>query len=222
VPAWFVASPLRLLWLVPLTFVPQFFMVTDFGPDTAASVIPWPPMLAYYAVFFGFGALCYGQEAFEKNIGRRWPVCLLLAVPALLLALHWYELRGSLFVTSESNELSSLLHNNLLCSLFTVLYSWLMIFGFIGLFRQFFSEGNRRIRYISDSSYWLYVMHLPPIMMLQIWVNNWPLPSVVKLLGICAVSTAALLIIYEYAVRYTWVGTMLNGKKTRCTPNSLG
>jgi len=222
VPAWFVASPLRLLWLVPLTFVPQFFMVTDFGPDTAASVIPWPPMLAYYAVFFGFGALCYGQEAFEKNIGRRWPVCLLLAVPALLLALHWYELRGSLFVTSESNELSSLLHNNLLCSLFTVLYSWLMIFGFIGLFRQFFSEGNRRIRYISDSSYWLYVMHLPPIMMLQIWVSNWPLPSVVKLLGICAVSTAALLIIYEYAVRYTWVGTMLNGKKTRCTRNSLG
>ena len=221
-PAWIIASPLRLLWLVPLTFVPQFFMVTDFGPDTAASPIPWPPMLAYYAVFFGFGALCHGQEAFEKNIGRRWPVYLLLAIPALLLARHWYELRGSLFVTSESNELSSLLHNNLLCSLFTVLYSWLMIFGFIGLFRQFFSEGNRRIRYISDSSYWLYVMHLPPIMMLQIWVSNWPLPSVVKLLGICAVSTAALLIIYEYAVRYTWVGTMLNGKKTRCTPNSLG
>jgi len=221
-PAWIVDSPLRLLWLVPLTFVPQFFMVTDFGPDTAASPIPWPPMLAYYAVFFGFGALCHGQEAFEKNIGRRWPVYLLLAIPALLLARHWYELRGSFFVTSESNELSSLLHNNLLCSLFTVLYSWLMIFGFIGLFRQFFSEGNRCIRYISDSSYWLYVMHLPPIMMLQIWVSNWPLPSVVKLLGICAVSTAALLIIYEYAVRYTWVGTMLNGKKTRCTPNSLG
>jgi len=53
-------------------------------------------------------------------------------------------------------------------------------------------------------------------------VSDWPWPSVVKLLGICAVSTAALLIIYEYAVRYTWVGTMLNGKKTRCNPNSLG
>ena len=36
-PAWIVDSPLRLIWLVPLTFVPQFFMVTDFGPDTAAS-----------------------------------------------------------------------------------------------------------------------------------------------------------------------------------------
>jgi hypothetical protein len=222
VPAWFVASPLRLLWLVPLTFVPQFFMVTTFGPDTAASPIPWPPMLAYYAVFFGFGALCHGQEAFEKKVGRLWPVSLLLAIPALLLGLHWFGLRGSLFFTSASNLLPDLLANHLLCTLFSVVYAWLMVFGFIGFFRRFFSSGNRRIRYVSDSSYWLYVMHLPPIMMLQIWVSNWPLPSVVKLLGICAVSTAALLIIYEYAVRYTWVGTMLNGKKTRCTPNSLG
>jgi hypothetical protein len=220
-PAWIVDSPLRLLWLVPLTFVPQFFMVTDFGPDTAASPIPWPPMLAYYAVFFGFGALCHGQKAFENSIGRRWPVYILLALPALLLALHWYELRGGIFATSESKELSQLLYNNLLCTLFTVLYAWLMIFGFIGLFRQFFSKGNRYIRYISDSSYWLYVMHLPPIMLLQIWMSGWPWPSAIKFLAICMVSTGVLLLIYEYAVRYTLIGTMLNGKKTRHNPNNF-
>ena len=65
-------------------------------------------------------------------------------------------------------------------------------------------------------------MHLPPIMLLQIWMADWPWPSVVKVLGICAVSTAALLVIYEYAVRYTWIGTMLNGKKIRRNPDSLG
>ena len=222
VPAWFVASPLRLLWLVPLTFVPQFFMVTTFGPDTAASPIPWPPMLAYYAVFFGFGALCHGQEAFEKKVGRLWPVSLLLAIPALLLGLHWFGLRGSLFFTSASNQLPDLLANHLLCTLFSVLYAWLMVFGFIGLFRRFFSSGNRRIRYVSDSSYWLYVMHLPPIMLLQIWMADWPWPGVVKVLGICAVSTAALLVIYEYAVRYSFIGAMLNGRKTRHNTESFG
>jgi peptidoglycan/LPS O-acetylase OafA/YrhL len=221
VPAWFVASPVRLLWLVPLTFVPQFFMVTDFGPDTTASPIPWPPVLAYYTVFFGFGALCYG-EVLKKDVGRRWPLNLLLAIPALLLALHWYELRGSFFISSESNHLPDLLVNHLLCALFSVLYAWLMVFGLIGLFRQFFSGGNRRIRYISDSSYWLYVVHLPPIMLLQIWVSDWPWPSAVKFLGICTVSTVTLLVIYEYAVRYTWIGTMLNGKKIRRNPDSLG
>ena len=97
-----------------------------------------------------------------------------------------------------------------------------MIFGLIGLFRRFFSGGNRRIRYVSDSSYWLYVMHLPPIMLLQIWMADWPWPSALKFLVICAVSTAVLLVIYEYAVRYTWVGTMLNGKKTRFNADSLG
>ena len=222
VSAWFVASPLRLLWLVPLTFVPQFFMVNDFGPDTAASPIPWPPMLAYYSIFFGFGAICYGQESFEKIIGRIWPVNLLLSIPVLLLGLHWYEQRGSLLFFGESTEISVILINHLLCTTFSVLYAWLMIFGLIGLFRRFFSSGNQRIRYISDSSYWLYVMHLPPIMLLQIWVSDWPWPSAVKLLGICTVCTVALLVIYEYAVRYTWIGTMLNGKKTRRNPDNLG
>ena len=66
-------------------------------------------------------------------------------------------------------------------------------------------------------------MHLPPIMLLQIWVSGLALGQASsKLLGICAVSTAALLVIYEYAVRYTWVGTMLNGKKTRFNTDSLG
>ena len=221
VPAWFVTSPLRLLWLVPLTFVPQFFMVTDFGPDTATSPVPWPPMLLYYGIFFGFGALCHGQETFEKKIGRLWPVNLLLAIPVLLLGLHWYEQRGSFLIFGESTEISILLINNLLCALFSVLYAWLMIFGLIGLFRRFFSGENRRIRYISDSSYWLYLVHLPPIVLLQMWVSEWPWPSAVKLLGICTVSTVALLVIYEYAVRYTWIGTMLNGKKIRRNPDSL-
>ena len=146
---------------------------------------------------------------------------LLFALPALLLALHWYELRGGIFATSESKELSQLLYNNLLCTLFTVLYAWLMIFGFIGIFRQFFSKGNRCIRYISDSSYWLYVMHLPPIMLLQIWMSGWPWPSAIKFLAICMVSTGGLLLIYEYAVRYTLIGTMLNGKKTRHNQNNF-
>jgi hypothetical protein len=65
-------------------------------------------------------------------------------------------------------------------------------------------------------------MHLPPIMLLQIWMADWPWPSALKFLVICAVSTAVLLVIYEYAVRYTWVGTMLNGKKTRFNTDSLG
>jgi peptidoglycan/LPS O-acetylase OafA/YrhL len=90
-----------------------------------------------------------------------------------------------------------------------------MIFGFIGFFRHFFSGENKFIRYISDSSYWLYIAHLPVIMFVQAWISPWDLPAFPKLLIACALTTLPLLVIYELVIRYTFIGTLLNGKRTR-------
>jgi len=90
-----------------------------------------------------------------------------------------------------------------------------MIFGLIGAFRKYCSGENPRIRYLSDASYWLYIAHLPVAMLLQIWIANAPWPGAVKLLAICTITTLFLLVIYELAVRYTWIGAMLNGRKSR-------
>ena len=214
-PKRMVTLPLCLVWLVPLTAIPQFFMISDFGPDTAGSPVPWPPLLLYYAVFFGFGGACFGRNIFENAGTRRWPLTLLLAVPVLLLGLHAYEMRGSFFEPTQSATLSAFLGWNLLCSVFSALYAWLMIFGLIGLFRKICSGENPRVRYLSDASYWLYIAHLPVTMLLQVWIADVAWPGWLKLLGICVVTLALLLAVYEVAVRYTWVGAMLNGRKTR-------
>ncbi|MFP6887733.1 MAG: acyltransferase family protein [Opitutales bacterium] len=71
------------------------------------------------------------------------------------------------------------------------------------------------MRYLSDSSYWQYLWHLPVIGLVQYWIIDRPWPSFVKLLCVCILTTCILMLVYEYAVRYTWVGTMLNGKLTR-------
>ena len=47
-----------------------------------------------------------------------------------------------------------------------------MIFALIGLFRRYFSGENARIRYISDSAYWLYLAHLPLIQLIQVLVRD--------------------------------------------------
>jgi len=161
--------------------------------------LPWPPLLIYYAIFFGFGALCYGRDTFETKVGRGWPIYFALAVPLLIAGLCLYH--------SGSNEF--------LLAAVTVAYTWVMIFGFIGFFRQFFSGENKFIRYISDSSYWLYIAHLPVIMFVQAWISPWDMPALPKFLIACAFTTLPLLVIYEYGVRYTFVGTLLNGKRTR-------
>lgn len=194
-----VTSPVCWLWLLPATFLPQLLMKKDFGPATATGALPWPPILVYYVVFFFFGALCFGRDWFNTKAGKLWPLSFVLAVPPLL--------AGLCLVKSQQND-------ELLAAC-SVAYAWLMILGCIGFFRYFFSGENPRIRYLSDASYWLYIMHLSVIMCLQSMVSTWNIPSLPKFLIVCVATTVPLLLIYEFGVRYTFIGTMLNGRRTR-------
>ena len=141
-PGWLLSAPVCLLLLVPLTAIAQFFMRQSFGPDTAMGILPWPPKLFYYSLFFGFGAICFGRPEFEDKLGRWWPLSLLLSIPLLLYGLHLFEqgLPGT---------------RRIIFSLCATLYAWLMILGCLGVFRQLCARENDRIRYVSDASYWM-------------------------------------------------------------------
>jgi peptidoglycan/LPS O-acetylase OafA/YrhL len=210
-----VSSPLRFLWLVPLTFIPQFFMATTFGADTAGGFVPWPPKLLYYAIFFGYGALCFSCPDYEKRVGKRWILCLVLAVPTCFVGLHYFGIRTEIFHAGFEENWNAIMVNNVFCALFTVTYTWLAIFGLIGVFRTVFAGENKTVRFVSDSSYWLYLMHLPLVMLLQAIAGPLFIPSFIKFTGICIVTSIVLLFMYRYMVRYTWIGTMLNGKKRK-------
>ena len=214
-PAWITASPWRWLWLGLITLILQVIMFWgEFGPDTTLGIIPWNLLLLYYGVFFGFGALCYGQKDFEEKGGRYWIVCLVLAIPALLLGLYLLEARNAAGAEYENNRLETWLYH-VGSSLFQVLYAWLMIFGCIGLFRHFFSEGKKWVRYLSDSSYWLYIGHIAALGFTAGLASLLDVPNFLKLIISLILATVILLLTYHAYVRYTWIGTMLNGKRTR-------
>ena len=40
-------------------------------------------------------------------------------------------------------------------------YPWLMTFGLMGLFRKVLKREIYAVRYLLDSSYWLYIVHVP-------------------------------------------------------------
>ena len=204
---WLAESPLRLLWLVPLTYWAQYSMGGGgedglFGPTTSVWLEPDWIKLSYYGIFFGYGALCFRHKGFHEKVGRFWPIHLFVSVVVFLTALILMETKDMEF----RYEIISL------CS---ALFVWLMIFGLIGVFRTFFSGESLKIRFVSDSAYWLYIAHLPLIQVLQIWVSEWPVSSVFKLVFVCLVTTALLLLSYRYLIRYTPIGTMLNGKMTQ-------
>ena len=98
---------------------------------------------------------------------------------------------------------------------FKAAFAWAMSIGFIGLFRAVITRESRRIRYISDSSYWLYVIHFPIVILVQVWMQDWALGAWTKFTLSTAVITVLLLASYHLFVRYTPIGWMLNGKRQR-------
>ena len=78
-------------------------------------------------------------------------------------------------------------------SVLQVVYAWGMSLGLIGLFRILIPRERRGVRYLSDSAYWLYVAHLPVVVIAQAIVRDWSLPAEAKFLLISVVVTATLL-----------------------------
>ena len=209
-------SPLSLLWWLPITALPQYFMgrtAPVFGADTSAGLLPMPHVLAYYAVFFFFGALYFDARDDEGKVGRRWFVSLPLSLFVIFPAGAALAYAGVHNLEPWQRALSVLLQAS---------YAWLMIFGLMGLFRRFLSGENRRLRYLSDASYWLYLVHLPLIIGGQILIRDWQWPAMVKFSLLCLVVTAFLLVVYQLAVRYSWLGRLLNGPRQRPTPQVAG
>ena len=100
--------------------------------------------------------------------------------------------------------------------------AWLMCFGLMGLFRWIASRESFAFRYVSDASYWMYLVHLPLVIAGQMLVVGWPIHYHLKFLLVSCGVTVVLLATYQFGVRYTIIGGMLNGPRTRSSPNKSG
>ncbi|MEL6110093.1 MAG: acyltransferase family protein, partial [Planctomycetota bacterium] len=209
---WVVASPVSLLWWIPLTMVPQAWMApTTFGPDASIGLLPLPSVLAYYAVFFFFGALYWDAQHQTHELGKRWHLSLPFA--AFVLFPIGLDITAGSFGWTAGWEGAA--NRAMLGNLLQAGFAWLMTLGLIGAFRSLLAEENKGLRYLSDASYWLYLAHLPIVILAQWAVRDLSLPAWVKFSGITILCSGVLLMSYQLGVRYTFIGTILNGKRFR-------
>lgn len=205
-------SPVALLFWMLATMIPLYFMGTIgfiFGPDTSVGLIPAPQVFAYYAIFFLFGVGYYLADDTQSRLGSSWrwllPLTMLVLFPiALEINLGKFGLRDQWITKGWVLPLSVLSQS---------VFAWCMSIACIGLFRSCVREQTPWIRYLSDSSYWLYVAHLPLVIVLQsklAWTGG---NAYLKLLIISVVSIGLLLLSYQLLVRNTWLGVFLNGRR---------
>ena len=90
---------------------------------------------------------------------------------------------------------------------------WTTSFAAIGLALRFMAGFSRTRRYLADASYWLYLIHMPIVMALQLAVSqfDWPWPA--KYALILLVAMPPMLASYHLLVRGTIIGWLLNGRR---------
>jgi len=207
-------TPTTLISMVLLTMLPTSQMAGGgfiFGPDTSVGLIPAPHIFLYYTIFFLYGVAYYLCDDREGKLGRSWrwllPVSLFVLFPiALELTTGVFGFRAQWGDPKSFRLLSILLQS---------IFAWSMSIAFIGAFRSLLTTENSTVRYLSDSSYWLYVGHLPLVIVFQTLVSHWNISAWLKLLIISGGTTVILLILYHWVVRPTWIGTFLNGPRPK-------
>lgn len=175
--------------------------------ETSMSFLPAPRVLAAYGIFFGFGWLFYAHRDLLPTFRRlAWTQVILATVaafPANYLAVA--QLRAD----PTHRPLPTLLTAAATGGLMT----WLLIFGITGLFVRHFDRPLPRVRYLTDASYWVYLVHLPLVIFTVGLLAPVHLPALVKMATVLMLVTPVLLISYHHGVRSTVIGEWLNGTR---------
>lgn len=164
------------------------------------------PVLLVYGGFFVFGWVL------QRNAGLLAPFARLslarVAAAGIGFAAVYILVE---FQSNPGHPRFGLIHVGFVAS-YAVLM-WSLVFLTLGLFQRICRQPNAVVLYVADSSYWLYLVHLPLVVWLQIAVAELPLHWSVKLAGVATGTIILGLLTYDLAVRSTFIGRVLNGRR---------
>ena len=204
--AWLANSPGSLVILAMPTAAGLWFM-SSWGMGTPdRSLRPDFRILAIYGGFFVLGWMLSRQRELLDRFARlTWPrwVVAGIGIAAVLL------LGGIERDPAHPHYLAA----HVTYTLSYALTMWSLVFLTIGVFRKLCSRPNAFVRYVADSSYWMYLVHLPVVVWLQVAVAEIPLHWSLKLAFISVFTIAVSLLTYDLFVRSTVIGWLLSGRR---------
>lgn len=176
-------------------------------PTPDAGFVPNLAAVAAYGSAFGFGWLLNRQTGLLQAVARGWPMYLGVAVGAT--STMMVMLGGELPVFSTEPDGS---RRAVLAALYA-LGTWSWTFGLLGAALGLLARPNAAVRYCADASYWIYLVHVPVVMALQVAVFSLAAPALLKFALVVGAAFLILFLSYHFLVRHSWLGRWLNGRK---------
>jgi glucan biosynthesis protein C len=174
-------------------------------PTPDYSLLPNPPALIGYGLAFTMGWLMQRQPGLMLTQARLWLVYLALG---MALTAECVAIAGTSMAAIIADPAQRMIYALCYCAA-----SWCWIFAMTGAAVRFLTREDPRVRYLADASYWMYLVHLPLVFAVQALVMHWPLHWSLKFVIVLGLALALPLLSYNYLVRHTWLGAMLNGRR---------
>jgi ABC-type multidrug transport system ATPase subunit/peptidoglycan/LPS O-acetylase OafA/YrhL len=170
------------------------------------SLIPNPTAATAFITAFAFGWIVERRHDVLRSWQRQWAFHLPVAMAATIACL-WLIGPAPAFTAAPRDTTTTIY-----AALYAVA-SWSWTFAIVGMALGFLSAESQVRRYVSDASYWIYILHLPLIFLLQAAVMRQPWHWSIKFTLIVTAVTALLFASYHLLVRPTFIGEVLNGAR---------
>ena len=197
-----------LVYMVFIAYVDSFYERGMIPAD--GTLTPNLLQLLHYIPYFYFGfAMFKFRRTWLAHYQRCWGrytlagCCMMFATLAAIEPL-----------LSQPGEQS----DNFLVAYCYGLWGWFWSFALFGFFKRWIGGYQPWLRYLSDSAYWVYIIHLPIVLVVSYGLYDYAWPFYIKMLVNILCTSVLSLLSYHTLVRYTRLGQLLNGKRTKHQP----
>jgi glucan biosynthesis protein C len=189
-----------------LWFSPHWVEIES--PLPGITFLPTPRAVVYYGFYFVFGWLLHRQvDGLRWLEGPIWSkvITALVALPLVFVCfVPWLTLKDQAPSAWLLKVAGVWLHE---------LVAWLWIFASFAFFLKYCAQSRPVLRYLADASYWIYLVHLPLVLWLQLLASKWDVNVWVKFGFVYGVAMALLIASYHLLVRRTFISVFLNGRR---------
>jgi glucan biosynthesis protein C len=200
--------PLAFVVIFSLLLVPA--LVSQGAPFPAPdSFLPQLWSFGFFGLFFMVGYWVYREPGFIEKFQPYWKLLLTLGI--ILYAVFYWLIPKEVSLIPVSMALwKKIVITGCEAFIATAMTLVCLVLG-----KTYLSSKSRIMRIFADSSYWIYLIHVPLLFAIQYQLmdKSW---SLVTKLGVALGLTFAIgLVSYFFLVRWTPIGWMLNGKRKR-------
>jgi peptidoglycan/LPS O-acetylase OafA/YrhL len=166
---------------------------------------PHVPSLVYYGSFFVLGYAFHRYRVVLPAFVRLAPACAWLAAVLFPLSLGLSHLEHAATDRHAAYHLAAVIAH--------ACCTWAIIYAVTGAILRFFDYESPWILYISQSAYWVYLVHMIFVVIAAWLLVPYDVHAAVKFAIVAAVTTVGSFATYHYLVQRTWVSRFLHGKR---------